>query len=184
MKWVAWGHGGCWGHEGMGTQTWEHASSSWGSRRESRIKNKKIFHNTHASWGENIKYSKPDLARFWVNEFPRTHYLYISIPDSPANETYITHAYSYWEHGKWNSSVFNLNFPQPVAVVPVNEFLFEPCLTDTWAGLRSSAFVLLSGWTSWQHEVKPNWGHMWCSLWADMSSPASHWLSHPVLQSW
>lgn len=37
-------------------------------------------------------------ATFWVNEFPRSHYLYISIPDSKVNETYITFAYSYQEH--------------------------------------------------------------------------------------
>lgn len=40
-----------------------------------------------------MKNSRPDLATVWVNEFPWTHYLYISIPDSKVRETYATLAY-------------------------------------------------------------------------------------------
>lgn len=61
-----------------------------------KIKNpKKIFHNTHRSQGgKNIKNSRPDFTTFWVNGFPQTYYLYISIPDSKVNETCITLACS------------------------------------------------------------------------------------------
>lgn len=70
------------------------------TRRQRKIKKQKRYFITliEVKGKKTIKNSRPDFATFWVNGFPQSFYLYISIPDSKVNETCITHAYSYWEH--------------------------------------------------------------------------------------
>ena len=71
-KRAAWGGGGGWESEPKNTPT-----TPGGTRRE-RIKEQKeryFITLIQVEGKKNIKNSRPDLATFWVNEFPRTHYL-------------------------------------------------------------------------------------------------------------
>lgn len=89
------------GHRGWECKPTNTPVSLGRNRRERRIKTQKeryLVTLMQVKGEKNIKNSRSDLATFWVNEFPRTHYLHISIPDSKVNEICITLSCSYWEH--------------------------------------------------------------------------------------
>lgn len=69
------------------------------------------------------------------------------------------------EHCIWNASIFNFNFPQPVALVTVHEFLLKPC-RDWWIGWPGRWCICPPpgrNTFTWRREAQPR-AHRGCVL--------------------